>query len=147
MFKKPKLGFTAIASTVAVSVLLTAHVTQAQTFQQSGSPGVQVGHSGPGGLTGHFAHSCAPGFSKNGQRKLTGSGMGGVNVYGAGWIDWNRCQTPPITCQYQVQANGRRSHVTPRVELVQVGGNPDQTSATFRVKYLCDYEYRSVNAK
>lgn len=104
---------------------------------QTGSAGGSQAHGGPprgpGSLAIPFAANCAAGFQMVDKQE----GM----VEGGNWVDSFSCATPVIQCPSQPQANGRKSHVTPKASIVQVGGDPDGGKKTFRVVYECDYEW------
>lgn len=89
---------------------------------------------GIGNLTAGFVLNCAPGFSLAGKKKGSPST----------WTDWYVCSTPILTCPTQIQDNGLKSGVHPKVVVQTVGGDPDGGTVKFRVQYKCDYSYNAL---
>ena len=89
---------------------------------------------GMGNFSAGFVLNCAPGFSMAGKKKGNPST----------WTDWYVCSTPVLTCPTQVQDNGLKSGVHPKVVVQTVGGDPDGGTVKFRVQYKCDYSYTAL---
>ncbi len=78
-----------------------------------------------------FTQNCYTGFNK-GPKVMKNPNM----------IDYYICYSNTISCPpYWQKVEQRWAHVTPKVIMKMIGGNPDSGQAKrFQIQYKCDYE-------
>ncbi len=126
-----------LTATIVIGSVSVSYQVNSQTLMKQQSQSLRVNPAGQTPRTKPsfqvpFNTRCAAGFNKVGEnvRPLV-NGM-------KRWTDWFVCSTPVIYCPKQMQDNGLYSTVAASA-ILQLIGDPDSPSVSFRVQYKCDY--------